>query len=54
MAAYTVVLSPNPDGAWAAYCPAMPGAAAQGESREAVLGEKMDLSIDDFLNEARK
>ncbi len=54
MSGYTVVLSPNPAGGWAAYCPAMPGAAAQGDSREAVLGEIalvmaawLELSADD-------
>ena len=54
MSSYTVILSPNPAGAWAAYCPALPGAAAQGESREAVLREIalvmaawLELSADD-------
>ena len=36
---YTVVLAPHPSGAWAAFCPAVPGAAAQAGSRATVLDE---------------
>ncbi len=38
MERYTVILSPDPDlGGYTALCPAMPGALAEGESREATL-----------------
>lgn len=37
MAAFTVVLSPDPDGGYSASCPAMPGAVSQGETREETL-----------------
>ncbi|MFN0094575.1 MAG: type II toxin-antitoxin system HicB family antitoxin [Dehalococcoidia bacterium] len=39
MTSYTVVLSPNPAGAWVAHCPAMSGASAEGASRAAALQE---------------
>lgn len=35
---YTVVLSPEPEGAWySVTCPAMPGAVSQGRTREEAL-----------------
>ena len=37
MKAYTVVLSPDPDGGYSVSCPAMPGAVSQGETREETL-----------------
>ena len=38
MKGYTVVLSPDPaDGGYSASCPAMPGAVAEGDTREDTL-----------------
>lgn len=38
MKGYTVVLSPDPvDGGYSVSCPAMPGALAQGDTREETL-----------------
>jgi predicted RNase H-like HicB family nuclease len=38
MQRYTVILSPDPDvGGYTALCPAMPGAVAEGDSRESAL-----------------
>ncbi|MGK2964176.1 MAG: type II toxin-antitoxin system HicB family antitoxin [Tepidiformaceae bacterium] len=37
MRSYTVVLSPDPGGGYSVTCPAMPGAASQGDSREESL-----------------
>jgi predicted RNase H-like HicB family nuclease len=43
MAAFTVVLSPDPDrGGYTAICPAMPGAVTEGDTREEAL-EAMSL-----------
>ncbi len=43
MTAFTVILSPSPSGTWAAYCPGMPGAAAQGDSRDDALAAVADV-----------
>ena len=38
MRRYTVILSPDPDlGGFTAFCPAMPGAITEGDTREAAL-----------------
>lgn len=37
METYTVILSPEPDGGYAVFCPAMPGAVSQGDDRAEAL-----------------
>ena len=55
MKTYTVVLSPEPDSEWfTASCPAMPGAASQGEGRAEALkniAEAMSLWLEVTLEE---
>ena len=36
---YTVIITSHPSGSWVALCPTVPGAAAQADSKEAVLRE---------------
>ena len=42
-AAYTVVLSPDPNGPWTAVCPAMPGAVTEADTRESALAAMADV-----------
>jgi predicted RNase H-like HicB family nuclease len=37
MTAFTVVLSPEPEGGYSVSCPAMPGAVSEGDTRDEAL-----------------
>jgi len=46
MKGYTVVLSPDPEvGGYTAVCPAMPGAVAEGDTREQTLGAMAHVMV---------
>ena len=47
-ATYTVILDPEPAGGYSAYCPALPGCVAQGETLDEVL-EAIKTSIQQSL-----
>jgi len=49
---YTVILEKEPDGAYVAVVPALPGCVSQGDTREEVMAnirEAIDLYIEDCV-----